>query len=202
MNYRVKNGLVALLAALMLLAAAALPAGACVGKTLVIGSTGTVQQDILAQILRTLISERTGTTVKVLHFTSPDALHQALIKADLDIDVEYTGVGEATVLHGPPITDAATLFKKVKANYEQNLNLIWLKPFGFDTPGLAPRGVPDQAAPVVRLDTLKKFPALARLIDKLGGIINNATMANLEHAVKTRPIAKVVRTFLKQHELI
>jgi osmoprotectant transport system substrate-binding protein len=190
------------LAALILFAAAALPAGACVGKTLVIGSTGTVQQDILAQLLSILISERTGTSVKVQRFDSSAAAHASLLKADLDLYVEYTGVGQVEILHGEAISDPEALYRAVKDAYNQDLNLVWLKPIGFDEPRVAPAGVAAQAAPVVRKDTLKKFPALARLINKLGGAIDASAMQRLEAKAAGENIAAVARQFLKDGQLI
>ena len=178
-----------------------LVASACVGKTLVIGSTGGVQQDLLANMLAQLITERTGTSVKlVAHNTSPEA-HQALLKDDLDIYVEYTGVGQVTILGAEPVQDAEQLYLAVKKRYAEELNLIWLKPLGFEAQ-LQGLGLPTQAAPVARKDTLKKFPALARLINKLGGKIDAMTIANLETLVGEQGVKAVARTFLKQNRLI
>ena len=175
---------------------------ACVGKTLVVGTTGTVQQDLLAQMLSLLISERTGTTVKIVKVESSQAAHDALLKADLDMYVEYTGVGQVQILQKEAITDAAQLYKAVKATYNEELNLIWLKPLGFDEKGLALAGVAAEAAPVVRKDTLKKFPALARLINKLGGRIDAASIKGLETQAKSSDTKKVAREFLRQNRLI
>lgn len=178
------------------------PAGACVGKTLIIGSKGTLQQDILAQILSLLISERTGTTVKVVRFDSTAATHEALLRADLDMYVEYTGVGQVEILKGEPVADAEALYGAVKERYNQDLNLIWLQPLGFEEPSAAPSGVPAQAAPVVRKDTLKKFPALARLINKLGGAIGSDAMHAMEERAAKENIREVARRFLKENRLI
>lgn len=178
------------------------PAGACVGKTLVIGSTGTVQQDLLAEMLSVLIGERTGTTVKIVHLASPQATHEALLKADLDMSVEYTGAGQVEVLKGQPIEDPQALFEAVKTRYNEEYNLIWLQPFGFDEPRAVPVKIPAQAAPVVRKDTLKKFPALARLINKLGGTIDGSTMARLESEAGAGNAHAVARAFLKANRLI
>ncbi len=179
----------------------AVPAAACVGKTLVIGSTGGVQQELLANMLAQLITERTGTSVKlVAHKSSPDA-HQALLKDDLDIYVEYTGVGQLTILGGEPVQNSADLYQSVKKRYNEELNLIWLKPLGFEgkVQGI---DIPVQAAPVARKDTLKKFPALARLINKLGGKIDADTIARLEVEANQQGAKVVARNFLKQNRLI
>lgn len=177
-------------------------ASACVGKSLHIGSNGTLQQDVLAEIIAMLISERTGTTVKVERLTSAAATHNALRKAELDIAVEYTGASQLDVLKGPQISDPQQLFDAVKTRYNEELNLVWLQPFGFNEPRAIAATIPTQAAPVVRKDTLKKFPALARLINKLGGTIDAATMQNLETAAGKGNVHDVAKNFLKTNHLI
>ena len=177
-------------------------AGACVGKTLVVGSLDNPQHQVLAHMLSVLISERTGTTVKVVPVDGHTAAHDALLRADLDMYVEYTGVGQVTLLKGEPIADADALYKSVKERYNQELNLIWLKPFGFSDERYAPPGTVADAAPVVRKDTLKKFPALARLINKLGGAIDAATMKELETESTNGNFKDVARRFLKDNRFI
>jgi osmoprotectant transport system substrate-binding protein len=178
------------------------PAAACVGKTLVVGALETPQQQVLAQLLAILIGERTGTTVKVVPAASHAAAHEALLRADLDMYVEYTGIGQVQLLGGAPIADQGALYKAVKERYNQELNLVWLEPFGFVDPRLAPAGTVAEAAPVVRKDTLKKYPALARLINKLGGVIDQATMQKLEAAAGSGNAKDVARKFLKENRFI
>ena len=178
------------------------PAAACVGKTLVVGALETPQQQVLAQLLAILIGERTGTTVKVVPAASHAAAHEALLRADLDMYVEYTGIGQVQLLGGAPIADQGALYKAVKERYNQELNLVWLEPFGFVDPRLAPAGTVAEAAPVVRKDTLKKYPALARLINKLGGVIDQATMQKLEAAAASGNAKDVARKFLKENRFI
>lgn len=178
-----------------------LAAFACVGKTLVIGSTGGAQQDLLANMLAQLITERTGTSVKLVILGSSPEAHQALLKDDLDIYVEYTGVGQVQILGDEPLQDAEQLYQAVKKRYNEELNLIWLKPLGFEA-SLQGFELPTQAVPVARKDTLKKFPALARLINKLGGKIDAETIAGLEAQVAAQGAKDVARTFLKQNRLI
>lgn len=199
---KIVGRLLLLLCAAVLAFAPAGPATACVGKTLVVGAAGTAQQEILAHILSVLITERTGTTVKVVRFDSLAAAHQALLKADLDMYVDYTGVGQVKNLRKGAIADPRALYQSVKAAYAQDLNLVWLDPLGFDEPKVAPAGTVAQAAPVVRKDTLKKFPALSRLINKLGGTINTATMKNLENQAGGKSPQDVARGFLKSGRFI
>jgi osmoprotectant transport system substrate-binding protein len=175
---------------------------ACVGKTLVVGSLDDPQQQVLAEMLSVLIGERTGTTVKVVPIEGHAEAHDAMIRAELDMYVEYTGVGQVTLLKGQPIADADELYKAVKERYNQELNLVWLKPFGFSDERYAPEGTVADAAPVVRKDTLKKFPALARLINKLGGAIDAPTMKELETASAAGNSRDVARKFLKEKRFI
>jgi osmoprotectant transport system substrate-binding protein len=174
----------------------------CVGKSLEIGTTGSVQQEVLANIIAELIAERTGTTVKVIPFKSSGEAHAALLKADIDMYVEYTGVGQTAILKDQPVSDASELYKAVKDRYNEELNLIWLKPFGFDAARSLGVTLPAEAAPVVRKDTLKKFPALARLINKLGGMIDQQTIALLEKEAATGQPKRVAHGFLKNNRLI
>jgi len=197
----IRNILKLTLATLVLALLITPSAPACVGKTLVIGSKGTLQQDILAEILSTLISERTGTTVKIVRFDSTAATHEALMKADLDMYVEYTGVAQGEILK-QPVADSQALYESVKSAYNRDLNLVWLKPLGFSEPSSVVDNALSEAAPVVRKDTLKKFPALARLIDKLGGAISQEAMVELEKRAAGGNLREVVREFLKGARLI
>ena len=190
------------LAVVLLAGLSAQPAAACVGKTITLGVLPTPQQQVLAQMLAILIVERTGTTVKVVPVDGHAEAHEAMLRADLDMYVEYTGVGQVTILKEAPIADADVLYKTVKERYNQDLNLVWLQPFGFSDVRYAPAGAVADAAPVVRKDTLKKFPALARLINKLGGAIDLATMQGLESGVTGDNAKDVARKFLKDNRYI
>lgn len=192
-----------LLLIVLLMTGFAVPsAHACVGKTLVVGALANPQQQILAEMLSVLIGERTGTTVKVVPVAGHAEAHDAMIRAELDMYVEYTGVGQVVILKEPPIANSDELYKAVKERYNQDLNLVWLKPFGFSDERYAPEGTVADAAPVVRKDTLKKFPALARLINKLGGSIDAPTMKELETASAAGSSRDVARKFLKEKRFI
>ncbi len=192
----------ALLVVLIITGLSVSSAQACVGKTLVVGALDNPQQQVLAEMLSVLIGERTGTTVKVVPVAGHAEAHDAMIRAEMDMYVEYTGVGQVIILKEQPIADSDELYKAVKERYNQDLNLVWLKPFGFSDERYAPEGTVAVAAPVVRKDTLKKFPALARLINKLGGSINDSTMKELETASAAGNSRDVARKFLKEKRFI
>jgi osmoprotectant transport system substrate-binding protein len=181
---------------------------ACVGKTIVIGAkdSSTVQR-IIDEILALLINERTGTSVKLVNFNTPKDCREAIISAEVDIYVEYTGSALTEVLMITDVKDKESVFEIVKNKYNEKFNLIWLAPYGFDyQEGLKEeykdKGIPAVAAPIVRKDTLKKFPALARLLKKLSGKISNEKLDELVKKVTGDNFKEVARQFLKDNRLI
>jgi osmoprotectant transport system substrate-binding protein len=89
----------------------------------------------------------------------------------------------------------------VKAAYEKEKGMVWLKPFGFThTSG---GSTPSYTAAVLRLEILNNFPALPRVIGKLGSMINDEAYAGLMRSVESgeKP-KKAARDFLKSKKLI
>jgi osmoprotectant transport system substrate-binding protein len=180
-------------------------AQACVGKSLVIGSLNSPNLSVMADMLCTLITERTGTTVVIKGFDDYASLSEAVKKGEVDIMVDFTGRAYTEVLGMAPNTDAAKVFASVKDIYQREKNLVWLEPLGFsDQSAISAKGgqTPAIAVPVVRKDTLNKFPALPRVINKLAGRIDNGLVAKLAAESKGGQGKKVVRKYLKDNRLI
>src|SRR5512143_3113046 len=147
-------------------------ASACVGKSLVVGSVNSPSLAVATEMMGILITERTDTTVVIKYFDNFAALNEAMKKGEVDIMVDYTGRCYVDVLGMPPERDEGKVFSKVKEVYQRDKNLVWLEPFGFsDSSAMSGKGgqTPAIAAPIVRKDTLGKFPALPRVINKLAG---------------------------------
>ena len=101
--------------------------------------------------------------------------------------------------------DEAKVFSSLKEVYQRDMNLVWLEPFGFSDAGvLGGKGgkTPSVAAPVVRKDTLSKFPALPRVINKLSGKVDNGVMSKLIAEGGNGNTKKATRKFLKDNRLI
>ncbi len=173
---------------------AALPAGACVGKTLIIGTDETPESRLVAQVIAILINERTGTTVKIQNFPDADAVHRELSTGDVDIAVEYPARALGRLGRAVP-ADPQAAYTEAKAAYLEQLNLVWLPPLGFGDPG----GQGGMAAPVAQKNTLKKFPALPRLIAKTKDLLPDSVLTEL---VGAGDPAKVAREFLREKKLI
>jgi len=180
-------------------------AKACVGRKLVVGYKAFTEQAILAELLAILIEERTGTKTSLKEIEDTMEAHRALEANEIQLYVEYTGLGLKEILGGKLEKDPRKVYKTVKTAYKKNFNLIWLKTFGFNSKNEhykeeISEGLPLFAAPVVRHDTLKKFPALARLVNKLKGKIDNGTMDGLVAQVEKegKPVRDVAGGFLSK----
>ncbi len=57
---------------------------------------------------------------------------QALRAGDLDLYAEYTGTGLVNILKRKVISDPDQSYEAVKRAFEQQYQLTWLSPFGFN----------------------------------------------------------------------
>ena len=172
------------------------PAHACVGKILTIGIPDAANEQLLAEMISTLVSERTGTTVKIIVYKDDRELYNAVKKGDVGVLIENTDHA-MKMLNRSKETNAKTAYDTAKSEYRKSLNLVWLDPLVPVTTGNP------SYAPVISLDTLGNLPALPKLINKLSGILRNDTYARLVKSVKSdeKP-RKVARDFLKSKKLI
>jgi osmoprotectant transport system substrate-binding protein len=198
---------VVLATAALLLAAAAMsawwPAEACVGKTIFVGRLPGKDQEVLSEIFSWIVSERTGTTIQVKPFADRRATHSALQAAEIDLYVEDQGAAMHEILGVQGAPGGQEARDTLRREYEQRYNLVWLEPWG--PAGHGGQGAPPSAslmAPVIRKDTLKKFPALSRLVNKLAGALDAPTMAKLVQESERRPAREVAKQFLKEKRLI
>lgn len=173
---------------------------ACVGKVLTIGVLDSTEGQVLGEMLSSLINERTGTSIAVKFFQSEQELYQAVQVKQVDICIENTAramQGLNKRIEG----DVNKVYEAVKAIYEKEKGLVWLKPFGF----LYSNGesAPSYTAALLRLEVLNNFPALPRVIGKLGNVLNDESHARLIKSVESgvQP-KKAARDFLKSKKLI
>jgi osmoprotectant transport system substrate-binding protein len=205
-----KAGLVIAAAVLVAgLTASLWPAEACVGKTVFLGRMPGREQEVLTEIFSWMVSERTGTTIQVKALPDSRAMHAALQAAEVDLYLEDQAVALRDILGKPAAASGADQRETVRREYEQRFNLIWLEPWGMTgrtAPAAAagPRipDAPGLVAPVIRKDTLKKFPALSRLVNKLAGVVDDETLARLVRESEKRPVREVTKQFLKEKRLI
>ncbi|NTV14772.1 MAG: hypothetical protein HGA96_12710 [Desulfobulbaceae bacterium] len=175
---------------------------ACVGRILYIGALDSPESKLMAELLVTLINERTGTSVKVRFVNSRSELYTSFKSHDensrIDIIVENTAEAMA-YLHKPRLDDLNQEYNEVKKLYEKDLELVWLSPFGFKSAG----DVSTITAPLLRLDVLTNFPLLPRILNKLSGAIDTPTYNSLMGKIKSGGKPKnVAKDFLRERKFI
>ena len=165
---------------------------ACVGKTLFIGVTDAPNERLFAEMISVLVAERTGTSVKIVSYKDARDLYSAVKKGEVGLFIDNADRA-LNILGKPPETNSRTAYETVKKACRASQNLVWLEPFGGS----------QYYAPVISLETINNLPALPKLVNKLGGMVNDETCARLLRAVKGDDKAKkVAKDFLKSRKLI
>lgn len=163
---------------------------ACVGKTIHFGISS-ANEKLMAEMASLMITERTGSSVKIDIYKDSKSLYEAVKQGKVNILMENTD--RALEVLGKSKGSAAPGVDAIKNDYRKSFNLTWLTPFG-NSP---------QYAPVLTADTLSNYPALPKLLNKLSSVLPNDTYGKLLKSVesddKTKKIAK---DFLKGKKLI
>ena len=188
----------------LLLAAALLFLGgnceACVGKVISIGILNSPDEQILAEMLSVLINERTGTNIQIKYYKDSKEIYAAVRKGEIGILIENSSRA-LEVLGMPNSSDPKKAFDIAKEEFSRKFNLVWLNPFGLLS-GDEGNGRCYYSS-LVANDVVHNFPALPRLVNKLGNIMDDEIFARMIKNVKAgeRP-NKAARDFLKTKKLI
>jgi glycine betaine/choline ABC-type transport system substrate-binding protein len=182
------------------------PVHTCVGRLLIIAVSDSADQDIMGQMLSVLINERTGTTVEIVRPGDVKRCHETILNGKANIYINYIGIGRANKAGSSEVDDPQKVYTLLSQSYKEKFGMIWLKPFGFQGPLTDETGGKGDraslAVPITTKDVLKKFPILDRLINKLGGRIDNNTIDDLRKKAEKQDVEEVVRDFLKAQRLI
>ena len=182
------------------------PLHSCVGRLLIIAVSNSPDQIIMGQMLSVLINERTGTTVNITQPGDLKACHETVLKGKACIYISYIGVAQVDMEGSDVVNDPQESYTLVSQSYLERFDMVWLKPFGFQGPltneahSKKDRGT--LAAPIATKDTLRKFPVLDRVINKLGNRVDNNVIEELRKKTENQDVKKVVREFLKAQNLI
>lgn len=182
------------------------PGHSCVGRLLVVAVSNSTDQVIMGQMLSILINERTGTTVEIIQPGDLESCHETVLKGKADIYIDYIGMAQVGTGESSKADDPQKVYTLVSQFYNEKFGMVWLKPFGFLGPlsleANFKKNRATLAAPVATKDVLRRFPILDRVINKLGGRIDNNTMDELRKTTEKEDIKESVREFLKAQRLI
>lgn len=165
---------------------------ACVGRTIFLGVTNAANEKLLADMASIMITERTGSSVKIQVFKDSKELYDAVKAGKISFFIESTDHA-MEVVGKPKHGEAITPYQYVKGEYRKELGLVWLEPFDAGR----------QYAPVLTTETLSNYPALPKLLNKLSGVLSRSACARLLRSADSDAAAKkVARDFLKGKKLI
>jgi osmoprotectant transport system substrate-binding protein len=147
-----------------LLVAASLPA---VAQTLKVGSKNFTEQFVVAELYAGALEAAGFKVERKINLGTTLVAHEAVRTGAIDIYPEYTGTGLYAVMkaQGVTETDPAKIHEMVKAHYEREYKLTWLKPSNVNN-GYAIIVRPETAREM-NLKTLSDLPKAAPKL-KLG----------------------------------
>ena len=139
-------------------------AGQASSQTLKVGSKNFTEQFIVAELYAASLEAAGFKVERKINLGATLVAHEALKSGAIDLYPEYTGTGLGAVmkLQGPTETSPQKAYQTVKAFYEKEYKLTWLRP----------SGVNNGYAMVVRPETaqsmnLKTLSDLAKVAGKL-----------------------------------
>ena len=129
---------------LLALAAAVLLALPAAAQTVKVGSKNFTEQYIIAEIYAAALENAGMKVERKINLGGTLIAHKALTTGEIDLYPEYTGTALVAVLKAPVKSDPQAVFDQVKAFYEKEYGLTWLKPAGINN-GYAMLVRPDTA---------------------------------------------------------
>jgi osmoprotectant transport system substrate-binding protein len=164
----------------------------CVGKVLHIGIVATPEELLLAELISQLVTERTGTSVKITQYRESKQIYDAVRKGDVGLFIENPATAMA-LLGRAKETNRKGELDLLRKEYRKTYNLVWLD----SVPGAA------FYTPVLSNDLLSQLPALPKLINKLPAALGEDGLQKLVKSVRGDDKSrKVARDFLKSKKLI
>ena len=131
-------------------------------QTLTVGSKNFVEQYIVAELYAAALEHAGFKVSRNINLGATLVVHDALRKGVIDLYPEYTGTGLAVVMNAPSAgeTDAQKVHATVKAHYEKEFKITWLKASAVNNVNMMV--VRRETAQSMRLKTLSDLAKVAR----------------------------------------
>lgn len=126
-----KRGLFILFLSLVFIMGA-LPPVATGQEKVVVGSKGFTEQVILGNMVSLLLESNGFKVDRKIGLGGTVICHEALVRGDISVYVEYTGTGLTVILKKSVLKDPEEVYQVVRKDYEDKFKLAWLKPWGFN----------------------------------------------------------------------
>lgn len=165
---------------------------ACVGRILTIGVSTAENERLLAELVSQLVSERTGSNVKIVQFKTSNEMYAAVRKGEVSVVIENLERG-AQMVYKTREKPSRALYESLKKDFQKNYNMVWFEPFGES----------QFYSPVIAIDVLEILPALPKLVAKLGGALSEDLYSRMLRSIRNGDLASnVAKEFLKSRRLI
>ncbi len=99
---------------------------------IVVGSKGFTEQLVLGNIIALMMENHGYKVDRKIGLGGTVICHEALVRGDINVYMEYTGTGLTAILKRPVVNDPEEVYQIVKKDYEEKFKLTWLKPWGFN----------------------------------------------------------------------
>ena len=96
-----------------------------------VGGKNFSEQFIMAEMLSILIEENTDLKTTVQTNLAATVIFDAIKSKQVDLYLEYTGTGLIN-LGMEPMTDSDEVYEVVKKEFDEQLNIKWMEPYGFN----------------------------------------------------------------------
>jgi osmoprotectant transport system substrate-binding protein len=101
-------------------------------QTVRVGSKNFTEQFILGEMYAAALEANGFKVERKINLGGTLIAHKALTSNEVDLYPEYTGTALNAVLKAPVISDPDAVYKQVKAFYEKEFEVTWLKPSGIN----------------------------------------------------------------------
>lgn len=103
-----------------------------------VGSKNYTESILVANMIADVLQASGLAVERKLGLGGTGVIHQAIVSGEIDVYPEYTGTALLVQLKMPADSDPDRVYQTVKSQYEQQFNLVWTEPLGFnDTYALA-----------------------------------------------------------------
>jgi len=97
-----------------------------------VGSKGFTEQLVLGNMVALLMENNGFKVDRRIGLGGTVICHEAIVRGDINVYVEYTGTGLTAILKKPVLKNPDDVYQVVKKDYEEKFKLTWLKPWGFN----------------------------------------------------------------------
>jgi len=99
---------------------------------IIVGSKGFTEQLVLGSMVALLMENNGFKVDRKIGLGGTVICHEAIVRGDINVYVEYTGTGLTAILKKPVMKDPEEVYQVVKKDYEEKFKVTWLKPWGFN----------------------------------------------------------------------